>query len=157
MPKLRTTLVLLLAIALAVPGTARAQDASTPALTLETAAEAMDAAEAEARANGWDVTIVITDADGVPVYLRRLDGASPRSYEIALRKAATVAATGLSTATYGERLEAGEVEEVPDGVTFAGGVPIVRAGETIGAVATSGVRADQDEVVSRAGAEAVGD
>lgn len=141
--------------ALASPTFVQAQEAP-PALTFEMARQAMDAAEAEARANGWDVTIVVTDAQGVPVYLRRFDGASPRSYEIAMRKAATVVASGMTTAEYGERLEAGEVEEIPDGVTFAGGVPILRGTEMIGAVATSGVRAIQDEQVSRAGADAIG-
>ena len=114
------------------------------ALTQALARQAIDAAEAEARANGWNVTIVVADMEGVPVSLRRLDGASARSYEIALRKAATVVATGLTTAEYGQRLEAGQVEEVPDGITFAGGVPIMRDGEQIGAVATSGVRAVED-------------
>lgn len=141
--------------ALASPACTQAQEAPR-AFTFEMAGQAMDAAEAEARANGWDVTIVVTDAQGVPVYLRRLDGASPRSYEIAMRKAATVVASGMTTAEYGERLEAGGVEEIPDGVTFAGGVPIMLNGELIGAVATSGVRAIQDEEVSRAGADTIG-
>ncbi len=125
------------------------------ALTQALARQAIDAAEAEARANGWNVTIVVADMEGVPVSLRRLDGASARSYEIALRKAATVVATGLTTAEYGQRLEAGQVEEVPDGITFAGGVPIMRDGEQIGAVATSGVRAVEDAQVSQAGADAI--
>ena len=125
------------------------------ALTQALARQAIDAAEAEARANGWNVTIVVADMEGVPVSLRRLDGASARSYEIALRKAATVVATGLTTAEYGQRLEAGQVEEVPDGITFAGGVPIMRDGEQIGEVATSGVRAVEDAQVSQAGADAI--
>ena len=134
---------------------ADAQTPSTPApqaLTYEMAVQVMDAAEAEARKNKWNVTIVVTDAAGVPVLLRRLTGASPRSYEIATRKAATVVATKLTTAIYGEQLKAGSVKEVPNGITFAGGVPIMRGGEFIGAVATSGVQAIQDEQISKAGA-----
>ena len=45
-------------------------------LTYEMAAQVMDAAEAEARNNKWNVTIVVTDAAGIPVMLRRLNGAS---------------------------------------------------------------------------------
>lgn len=142
--------------ALAFPLSSGAQEPPR-ALTFELAEEAMEAAEAEARSNEWDVTIVVTDGEGVPVYLRRLDGASPRSYEIAMAKAATVVATGMTTADYGAAVEAGEREEIPEGITFAGGVPILLDGEMIGAVATSGVRAVQDEQVSRAGADAVGD
>ena len=134
---------------------AAAQTPATPApqaLTYEMAVQVIDAAEAEARKNKWNVTIVVTDAAGVPVVLRRLTGASPRSYEIATRKAATVAATKLTTAIYGEQLKAGSVKEVPNGITFAGGVPIMRGGELIGAVGTSGVQAIQDEQISKAGA-----
>lgn len=147
--------VALMIAALVAPASSGAQEAPRP-LTFEMAQQAMDAAEAEARSNEWDVTIVITDAEGVPVYLRRLDGASPRSYEVAMAKAATVVATGMTTAEYGAAVEAGEAEEIPDGITFAGGVPIVRDGELIGAIAASGVRAIQDEEVSRAGADAIG-
>lgn len=146
-------LSLLAAVVLALPCASAAQE---PAFTLDMAREAMDAAEAEARANDWDVAIVITDAEGVPIYVRRFDGVAARFYEIAMAKTATVAATGLNTAEYGERLEAGEVEEVPGGITFAGGVPVFRDGELIGTIGTSGVRAIEDEQISRAGADAIG-
>jgi len=139
---------------LAFPGVGQAQE-QTQALTYEMAREAAEAAEAEARRNNWNVTIVVADADAVPVYLKRLTGASPRSYEIAMRKARTSAATGLTTQVYGERLEAGQVEEVPDGVNFAGGVPIIVDGEVIGAIGTSGVRAEEDAQISQAGVDAI--
>ena len=42
-----------------------------------------------------------------------------------------------------------------DGITFAGGVPIVRGSEFIGAVGTSGVTAAQDEIISKAGAAVI--
>ena len=139
---------------------AAAAAAQTPAtapqaLSYEMAVQVIDAAEAEARKNKWNVTIVVTDAAGVPVVLRRLTGASPRSYEIATRKAATVVATKLTTAVYGEQLKAGSVKEVPNGITFAGGVPIMRGAELIGAVGTSGVRAIEDEQISKAGAAVI--
>jgi uncharacterized protein GlcG (DUF336 family) len=132
------------------------QPAATPqALTYDLALKAIDAAEAEARKNKWNVTIVVTDAAGIPVQLRRLDGASARSYDIATRKAATVVASRLATSAYGAQLKEGKVKEVPNGIAFAGGVPIMRNGEFIGAVATSGVQALQDEQISQAGANAI--
>jgi len=135
---------------------AQAPAAPAPqALTYELAQQIIDAAEAEARKNKWNVTIVVTDAAGVPVMLRRLNGASQRSYDIASRKAATVVATKLTTAAYGEQLKAGTVKEVPNGITFAGGVPVMRGTEFIGAVGTSGVRANEDEIISNAGASVV--
>jgi glc operon protein GlcG len=135
-----------------------AQAPATPApqaLTYEMAVQVIDAAEAEARKNKWNVTIVVTDAAGVPVVLRRLTGASPRSYDIASRKAATVVASKLTTADYGTQLKAGTVKEVANGITFAGGVPIMRGTEFIGAVGTSGVQAIQDEQISKAGASVI--
>jgi glc operon protein GlcG len=153
-----TFLLVVLASADAFAQTAPAQApaAAVPqALTYEMAVQVMDAAEAEARKNKWNVTIVVTDAAGVPVVLRRLTGASPRSYDIATRKAATVVATKLTTAAYGEQLKAGSVKEVPNGITFAGGVPIMRGSEFIGAVGTSGVRAIEDEQISKAGASVI--
>jgi uncharacterized protein GlcG (DUF336 family) len=119
------------------------------------AVQVIDAAEAEARKNKWNVTIVVTDAAGMPVVLRRLTGASPRSYDIAMRKAATVVASKLTTAEYGAQLKTKAVTEVPNGITFAGGVPIMRGAEFIGAVGTSGVQAIQDEQISKAGASAI--
>jgi glc operon protein GlcG len=119
------------------------------------AKQVIDAAEAEARRNKWNVVIVVTDAAGVPVMLRRLDGAGARPYDIAMRKAATVVATKLATSAYGERLKAGTVKEVPNGITFAGGVPIMRGSEFIDAIGTSGVRASEDEQISKAGASVI--
>jgi uncharacterized protein GlcG (DUF336 family) len=153
----RTTAFILTSVLLCTHGSASTQQpAATPqALTYDMAVKAIDAAEGEARKNKWNVTIVVTDAAGVPVQLRRLDGASPRSYEIAMRKAATVVASKLATSAYGAQLKEGKVKEVPNGITFAGGVPILRGSELIGAVATSGVQAVQDEQVSQAGANAI--
>jgi glc operon protein GlcG len=125
-------------------------------MTYEMAVQIIDAAEAEARKNKWNVTIVVTDAAGMPVVLRRLTGASPRSYDIAMRKAATVVASKMTTAEYGGKLKEKAVTEVPNGITFAGGVPVLRGGtEFIGAVGTSGVTAAQDEIISKAGAAAI--
>jgi glc operon protein GlcG len=149
-------LLVMAATAAAQTPAAQAPAAAAPqALTYEMAVQVIDAAEAEARKNKWNVTIVVTDAAGVPVVLRRLTGASPRSYDIATRKAATVVATKLTTAVYGEQLKAGTVKEVPNGITFAGGVPIMRGSEFIGAVGTSGVRAIEDEQISKAGAAVI--
>ena len=158
MPRLTACFVLALSIAVLTTAAGAAQAPAAPApqaLTYEMALQVMDAAEAEARKNKWNVTIVVTDAAGIPVVLRRFTGASPRSYDIATRKAATVVATKLATSAYGEQLKAGSVKEVPNGITFAGGVPIMRGAEFIGAVGTSGVRAIEDEQISKAGAGAI--
>jgi glc operon protein GlcG len=125
-------------------------------LTYEEARTAMDAAEAEARANGWNLTILIADAEGVPLYLRRFGGAMPRSYEIATAKVLTVLGSGMSTAEYAAALQAGEIEAIEGAVTWEGGYLIRRGGEIIGAMTASGARGSEDAQVVRAGLAAIG-
>ena len=133
------------------------QPAAAPSLmTYDLATSAMVAAEAYARQQGWTVTILITDQNNNPVMLRRLDGAGARTFAFATSKALVVNATGLTSGEYGTKVTAGEIAQIEGGVTFAGGVPIYVNGVQIGAIATSGVMANQDEEVSVAGAEVIG-
>ena len=97
-------------------------------MTYDLATSAMEAAEAYARDQGWNVTILITDQNNNPVMLRRIDGAGGRTFNFATAKALVVNETGLTSGEYGRRLEAGDIEEIEGGVTFAGGVPIYRDG-----------------------------
>lgn len=142
--------------AMAISQVAPAQQATAPALNYAMAEKAMAAALAEARANNWNLTILVADATGLPVMIHRMDGASPRTYDIVQSKTRVVIATGLTSGEYGRKLQAGEIAEVEGGVTFAGGVPVMRNGQMIGAVAASGARAVEDEQVSLAGAAAIG-
>ena len=136
--------------------TGLAQDDDDSLMTYDLATRAMNAAEAYARNQEWSVTILITDQNNNPVMLRRIDGAGARTFDFATAKALVVNATGLSSGEYGSRVQANDIEEIEGGVTFAGGVPIYVEGQRIGAIATSGVRALQDEEASMAGAEAIG-
>ena len=133
---------------------AQGDDASL--MTYDLATRAMNAAEVYARGQEWNVTILITDQDNNPVMLRRIDGAGARTFGFATAKALVVNETGLTSGEYGSRVQAGDLEEIEGGVTFAGGVPVFVNGQRIGAIATSGVQAVQDEQVSIAGAEAIG-
>lgn len=125
-------------------------------LTYEQARTAMDAAERDARSNQWNLTIVIADAQGVPIYVRRMDGASSRTFDVAIRKVRTALAAGMATGDYGQALAAGRVEEIPDGVTFEGGYPIRLGGNMVGAMSASGASGAQDAQVVRAGMAAIG-
>jgi len=132
-----------------------AADASAQ-LTLEQAEVAMDAAEAEARANGWNLTILITDTEGTPIYLRRMDGASARTHQIVGQKVVVVLATGRPTLEYGQALEAGTTDSIPGGIHYEGGLPIRMGGVLVGAMAASGARGSEDAQVVRAGLAAIG-
>jgi len=98
------------------------EDASL--MTYDMAAKAMDAAEAYARDKGWNLTIMVADQNANPVVVRRVDGASPRTFAIATSKALVVTRTGLTSGEYGTKLQAGEIEEIEGGVTYQGGVPV---------------------------------
>jgi len=120
------------------------------------ALEAIDAAEAHAREQGWAVTILVVDQNGNAVMMRRLDDASPRTFDIAQMKAFTVITSGMTSAEYGMKVQAGDIEQAEGTVTFGGGVPVYVDGVLVGAVTASGVQPGQDEEVSTAGAEAIG-
>lgn len=145
----------LAAALLLLAATAAPAHAAQP-LTFDEARTAMDAAEAEARAHGWNLTIVITDAEGVPLVLRRFGGATARSHEIAMAKVHTVLRSGMSTADYAAAVEAGRIEPMEGAVTWEGGYLIRRGGEVVGAMTASGARGSEDAQVVRAGLAAIG-
>jgi len=146
--------LLLSALLLLAPGSVSAQ--SAPTLAYDQAHTAMEAAETEARRNGWNLTIVIADADGVPLYLRRFGGASPRTHEIAMAKVRTALASGLHTGDYARALAEGRTDSIPGGTTFEGGYLIRMDGEVVGAMSASGARGSEDAQVVRAGLAAIG-
>ncbi len=119
--------------------------------TLADAKVAGDAAEAAMRANNWRMIVVITDPQGVPVYLSRGDGVGAQFYNFAMGKVRAVVATGLTSKEYADGVRGGTVQAVPDAVNLEGAFPIKKNGQIIGIISASGARADQDSVVSSAG------
>jgi len=150
-------LLLAASLAFAQPPGGRRGPAPEPSLmTYELAAAAMAAAEAHAGENGWALTIRIVDQNDNVVMVHRLDGASPFTATIAARKTLTVIGSKMTSAEYGAKVQAGEIEEIENAVTFGGGVPVYRDGQLIGAIATSGARPEEDEAAATAGANAIG-
>src|SRR5690606_24306870 len=95
------------------PGGARRGPPPEPSLmTYELAAAAMAAAEAHARENGWASTIRITDQNDNVVMGHRLDNANPFTAMIAERKTLTVSRSGMTSAEYGAKAQADEMEEI---------------------------------------------
>jgi glc operon protein GlcG len=155
MPSARNLVSMILAaVAAAVIGITPA-DAQSAAVSYETARLAAEAAEAEAVRNGWNVTIVVVDQSGAPVYVKRMDGAAPRTFDFAFGKARTAAISGLTTADYARAVAAGTVEAVPDAVSIEGGLPILLDGQVVGAIAVSGLPPRQDAEVAQVGLEAI--
>lgn len=144
---------------LAGAGTLEAQQQPAPAparLTLDDAKRAMDAGEAEARRNGWNLVFVISDAEGTPIYVRRMDGVPKRNYEIAMNKISTTITSGMHTADYAAAVREGRIPAIEGALTYEGGLLLRRDGEVIGAFSSSGARGSEDAQAVRAGMAAIG-
>jgi glc operon protein GlcG len=113
------------------------------------------AARTEAQNNQWAVTIVVVDDGGHPLALERLDGCAPGSAYIATEKARTSALGRRESKFYEDMVNGGRHAflSAPLLTSLEGGVPIVFEGQVIGAVGVSGVKAEQDAQVAKAGAQ----
>ncbi|URM25831.1 heme-binding protein [Pseudomonas frederiksbergensis] len=113
------------------------------------------AARTEAQHNQWAVTIVIVDDGGHPLALERLDGCAPIGAYIATEKARTSALGRRESKGYEEMVNGGRHAflSAPLLTSLEGGVPVIVDGQVIGAVGVSGVKAEQDAQVARAGAQ----
>jgi uncharacterized protein GlcG (DUF336 family) len=85
-----------------------------------------------------------------------MDGASARTYQIAMAKTRTALAAGMSTGEYGQALAAGRADTIPDGIRFEGGYVIRIGGQIVGAMSASGARGSEDAQAVRAGLDAIG-
>lgn len=129
-----------------------------PVLSLADLKTIAIAAEAEALANAWPVTIAIVDDGGHLLWLQRLDGAAPISAHIAPAKARTAALGQRESRSYEEVINQGRTSflSVPElqGM-LEGGVPILAGGHCIGAVGVSGVKSGEDAQIAKAGIAAL--
>ncbi|VVN39930.1 heme-binding protein [Pseudomonas fluorescens] len=115
------------------------------------------AARTEAQNNQWAVTIAIVDDGGHPLALERLDGCAPIGAYIATEKARTSALGRRESKGYEEMVNGGRHAflSAPLLTSLEGGVPIIVDGQVIGAVGVSGVKAEQDAQVAKAGAQSL--
>ena len=131
-------------------------------ITLEEARRIISAAEEKAGQMGQPMNIAVMDAGRNLVAFHRMDGAWVASTDIAIDKAFTSAGRGLTTRKIGEMAQPGQplfgINTTNGGriVIFAGGVPLMRDGQVIGAVGVSGGTVDEDEEVAKAGVAALG-
>lgn len=119
----------------------------------------VQAAMAHAQSKGWVVSIAVVDDGGHPLQLLRLEGAAPISAYIASGKARTAAMGRRETKGYEDMINQGRTAflSVPEIDTLLeGGVPIVVGADVVGAVGVSGVKANEDAEIARAGIAALG-
>ena len=127
-------------------------------LTLDDANTILDAGQAEAEKQGWNVAVAVVDDGGHLLALRRLDGCAAMFSAVANEKARGAAMAGKETQAFEDMINGGRAAflSVPGiSATMTGGVPIMVDGQVAGAVGVSGVKPDQDAQVAKAGAAAI--
>ena len=129
---------------------------AAPRITNEEAKTAVDAAEAEARRNGWAQIFIITDAEGIPIYLRRMDGVPTYRYITGMNKVNTVHTLGMDTWDYARAVEAGRIEALEGALPYGGGLILRRGGQVVGAFIASGRPGPDNIQVVRTGMAAIG-
>ena len=128
-----------------------------PCLTLADVKKMLEACEAEAIKNKWNVAIAILDEGGHLLGFQRMDGAGPISAEVAIGKARTSALTKRPSKFFEDRVkDRPSFISFPAGVLIQGALPIMHQNECVGAIGVSGVQSHEDEQIAQAGAAALG-
>ena len=129
-------------------------------LTLADARRIIAAAEKKAEEIGQPMNIAVVDAGGNLVAHVRMDKAWMGSVDIAINKAWTSRAFDISTKELAELSQSGDqffgihASNHSKVMIFAGGIPLKRGDQVVGAVGVSGGMGKQDQAVATAGAEA---
>ncbi len=155
---LRMTLGVTLLGLLLSGATASAQLMDKKGLSLEVAKKIAAAAEAEAVKNNWKVIIAIMDDGGHLVYLERLDEAQLGSIDVAIQKAHTAVSFKRPTKALEDAVITGGrtvILSLPRAMPIEGGIPLIVDDKVIGAIGVSGVTAQQDGQIAKAGADAL--
>jgi glc operon protein GlcG len=117
----------------------------------------LTAARSEAEKNQWAVTISVVDDGGHLLALERLDGCAPIGAYISSEKARSAAIGRRETKGFEDMVNGGRTAflSAPLVTSLEGGVPVIVDGQVIGALGVSGVKADQDAQVAKAGVAAL--
>ncbi|HWF45563.1 MAG TPA: heme-binding protein [Bryobacteraceae bacterium] len=129
-------------------------------MTLAEARKIISAAEQKAAEIGQPMNIAVVDQGGNLVAHVRMDNAWIGSVDIAINKAWTSRAFDISTKDLAEFSQSGGqffgIHASNHGrvMIFAGGIPLKRNGQVVGAIGVSGGAGKQDHAVAEAGAAA---
>ena len=128
-----------------------------PLLTIGDAKRVASAAEAEARRNGWRVTIAVVDDGGHLLYLERSHNTQFGSVETAIQKAHAAVAFRRPTKASEDAVLSGRLIHLalPGVIPAEGGVPLEISGFIVGGLGISGVRSFQDGQIAAAGVAAL--
>ena len=129
-------------------------------LTPEAALRAAQAALAQCRAEGFQVTVAVVDRSGVTQALIRDRYAAPHTVDTAQRKAQTAVNFKMNTAALDRELQPGHasagIRSLPGVAAIAGGMVIQAQGALVGAIGVSGAPGPpNDDVCAAAGLKAI--
>ncbi len=131
----------------------------SPGVNLEQAKKAVEAAEAEAKKNGWFMAIAVVTNGGYLVNFSRMDNTQIASIQIAQHKAKAAATFRRPTKAFEDRVAAGgaglAVLTLDGVIASEGGIPLVSNGKIIGAIGCSGGTGAQDGQACKAGADTI--
>jgi uncharacterized protein GlcG (DUF336 family) len=129
-------------------------------ITLSDARRIIAAAEKKAEEIGQPMNIAVVDAGGNLVAHVRMDKAWMGSVDISINKAWTSRAFDISTKDLGGLSQSGDqffgIHASNHGrvMIFAGGIPLKKGDQVVGAIGVSGGLGAQDHAVAEAGAAA---
>jgi glc operon protein GlcG len=127
-------------------------------ISLQSARQALQAAEAEAARHGWPEAIAVTDPNGELIAFAKMDDTQNASTSIAVRKAGTAARFRRDTRIFYNNYEGGHTAAGtldPSLVASPGGFPLVEGGKIVGAIGCSGGSGDQDADICKAGVDTI--
>jgi uncharacterized protein GlcG (DUF336 family) len=125
------------------------------------ALEAAQTALATCTANGYKVGVSVVDSAGISKVVLAADGASPRAVDSGSGKAFTAVTFKTSSAAIQKQAEtdkelAARLTADPKQRARAGALPLIVAGEVIGAIGVGGAPGgDKDEACAKAGIDKV--
>jgi uncharacterized protein GlcG (DUF336 family) len=129
-------------------------------ITLADARRIIAAAEKKAQEIGQPMNVAVVDQGGNLVAHVRMDNAWMGSIDISINKAWTARAFDISTKELAAFSQSGDqffgihVSNRGRVMIFAGGIPLKRGNQVVGAIGVSGGTGEQDQAVAEAGAGA---
>ncbi len=129
-------------------------------ITLDEAQSIITAAQEKAQEIGQPMNVAVVDGGTNLKAFARMDDAWLGSISIAIDKGFTAAAFEMPTQDLAEMTHSGQplfgLNTTNNGriVIFAGGIPLTRNGDVVGAIGVSGGTVDQDQEVAEAGVAA---
>jgi uncharacterized protein GlcG (DUF336 family) len=129
-------------------------------INLADARRMIEAAERKAAEIGQPMNIAVVDSGGNLIAHVRMDNAWIGSVDISIKKAWTARAFDIETKQLAELSQSGDqffgIHASNGGrvMIFAGGVPVKRGNQVVGAIGVSGGLGKQDQAVAEAGAAA---